>query len=54
MSTIIDKLFAKRFCLQTNCFEGNVQNVLLNKCLCGNYNHAACVLEGDQKCFEKV
>ena len=48
MNTIIDTLYCKRFCLPTN---SNNSNIL--PCLCGNYNHASCLLQGKDLCFEK-
>ena len=55
MSSILDTLFIKRFCLPANSdissYEKGQSNI--NSCLCGNYNHASCLLQGKQKCFEK-
>ena len=55
MSSILDTLFLKRFCLPSgsdiSSYENGINNV--NSCLCGNYNHAACLLQGKQKYFEK-
>lgn len=54
MSTLLDKMFIKRFCLPINSdiemYENGDANI--NSCLCGNYNHVACILKG--KCrFEE-
>ena len=54
MLNLLDKLFIKRFCLPSNSdidlYENGTSN--LNSCLCGNYNHAACVLKGKGR-YEK-
>ena len=54
MLNLLDKMFIKRFCLPSNSdidlYENGTSN--LNSCLCGNYNHAACVLKGKGR-YEK-
>ena len=52
--SIFDTLFIKRFCLPADIDIDSyeVGHEKINSCLCGNYNHAACVLQGKQ-CFEK-
>lgn len=54
MSNILDKLFVKRFCLpvDTNIEKYENGELSINSCLCGHYNHAACVLQGKWR-FEK-
>jgi len=48
MSSLLDKMFLKRFCLpyDTNisAYESGKCNV--SSCLCGHYNHVSCVLQG--------
>jgi len=48
MIQILDTLFIKRFCLPSNVdisvYENG--NKKINSCLCGNYNHACCLLQG--------
>ena len=48
MTSLLDKMFIKRFCLPINTdillYENGKQNV--NSCLCGHYNHVSCVLQG--------
>lgn len=48
MSQLLDTLFIKRFCLPSNIdilsYEGG--SIKVDNCLCGNYNHAACLLQG--------
>ena len=55
MTHILDTLFLKRFCLPSDAdislYETNQSKIL--SCLCGNYNHASCLLQGKQKRFEK-
>ena len=55
MPAILDTLFLKRFCLSSDSdislFEKGERKV--PSCLCGNFNHAACVMRGNQKRFEK-
>ena len=55
MSQILDTLFLKRFCLpydsDITLFENGESKIA--PCLCGNYNHASCVLQGKQKRFTK-
>jgi len=55
MTQILDTLFLKRFCLPSDSdissFEKGESQI--SSCLCGNYNHASCLLQGKQKRFEK-
>jgi hypothetical protein len=48
MLNLLDKMFIKRFGLPANSdielYENGSSN--LKSCLCGDYNHAACVLKG--------
>ncbi len=55
MNQILDTLFLKRFCLPHNSDISSFENgeSKISSCLCGNYNHASCILKGQQKCFEK-
>jgi hypothetical protein len=48
MSQILNTLFLKRFCLPSNTDISSFENEGINipSCLCGNYNHAACILKG--------
>jgi len=54
--SIFDTLFIKRFCLphdtDISSYESDNSNNSL--CLCGNYNHACCILKGKERNFEKV
>ena len=54
MDNLLDKMFIKRFCLpinsDINLYESGKLNI--DSCLCGVYNHIACVLQGKQS-FEK-
>ena len=54
MTPIFDTLFIKRFCLPSNIDISSYENgaLKITSCLCGNYNHACCVLQGKQ-CFEE-
>jgi hypothetical protein len=51
MDSILDTMFIKRFCLPVNSnvdkYETGEAN--LNSCLCGHYNHVACVLKGKER-----
>ena len=51
MSNILDTLFVKRFCLPSNIDISTYEigEKSLSSCLCGNYNHAACILKGKGK-----
>ena len=55
MFNILDTLFMKRFCLPVDAdisdYEDGKMNI--NSCLCGNYNHASCLLQGKESYFEK-
>ena len=55
MSQIFDTLFLKRFCLPSNTDMSSLKSVETNmsSCLCGNYNHASCILQSKSKYFEK-
>ena len=49
MNTLLETMFIKRFCLphdsDIESYEnGNCNNI--SPCLCGNYNHVSCVLQG--------
>jgi len=48
MNILLETMFIKRFCLPSNSdislYENGEYNV--TSCLCGNYNHVACVLQG--------
>ena len=52
--SIFDTLFIKRFCLPVNADISSyeVGKKKITECLCGNYNHAACILQG-KHLFEK-
>ncbi len=52
--SIFDTLFIKRFCLPANIDISSYElgDAKISSCLCGNYNHAACILQGKQH-FEK-
>ena len=52
--SIFDTLFIKRFCLPANVDISlyEIGDAKITSCLCGNYNHAACILQG-KGCFEK-
>jgi hypothetical protein len=55
METLLDNMFIKRFCLPSNIdiatYENN--NNQITQCVCGNYNHIACVLQGKARYYEK-
>lgn len=48
MFSLLDRLFVKRFCLPVNSdissYEDGTNNI--TNCLCGEYNHVSCVLQG--------
>ena len=48
MDNIMETMFLKRFCLPSNTdldhFKSN--NMVANKCICGNYFHVSCVFQG--------
>ena len=48
MSTLLDSMFIKRFCLpidsDIDLYENGNMNI--NSCLCGHYNHVSCILQG--------
>lgn len=48
MTHLLDTLFIKRFCLpsDSDILSYEVGNIKVDNCLCGNYNHAACLLQG--------
>jgi hypothetical protein len=54
MLNLLDKMFIKRFCLPVDSdielYEQGKKGI--NECLCGHYNHAACILQRDGG-FEK-
>lgn len=52
MTTILDTLFIKRFCLPSD-IDVNSDNIsgTIPDCLCGNFNHASCILKGKERYF---
>lgn len=48
MYNLLDKMFIKSFCLPSNTdlyqYENGTKNI--DTCLCGHYNHVACILRG--------
>lgn len=56
MFSLLDKMFMKRFCLPANSnihdYERGNRNV--NDCLCGHYNHVACVFNKGNGSLTKV
>lgn len=52
MSQLLDTLFMKRFCLPSNDDISNYENGGPNnvpECLCGDFNHVACILKGREE-----
>ncbi len=51
MNTLLDTMFIKRFCLPSNSDLDSYENgnSTVSSCLCGNYNHVSCVLQGKGK-----
>ena len=51
MNTLLDTMFIKRFCLPSNSdlelYESGKRTI--SSCVCGNYNHVSCVLQGKGK-----
>lgn len=51
MNNLLDTMFIKRFCLPSNSdldlYENG--NRTIPSCVCGNYNHVSCVLQGKGK-----
>ena len=48
MNPLLNKMFAKRFGLSA---DTNLDDYAtgVNTCMCGNYNHVACILKGKGK-----
>lgn len=48
MNNLLDTMFIKRFCLPSNSdinlYENGKSDI--SSCVCGNYNHVSCVLQG--------
>ena len=55
MFEILDKMFIKRFCLpsDTNVETYETGENTVDSCLCGNYNHVACILQGKDRYLNK-
>jgi hypothetical protein len=51
MDILCENLYKKRFCLNVNEDISNYMNgeKHVHKCLCGPYNHVACVLKGKER-----
>jgi hypothetical protein len=52
MNNLLDTMFIKRFCLPLNVSIGD-DRITINNCLCGPFNHVACVLQ-NKHCFKQV
>lgn len=48
MIQLLDTMFIKRFCLPSNIDISSYEKgkSKITSCLCGNYNHASCLLQG--------
>jgi hypothetical protein len=55
MSQIIDTLFIKRFCLpsDTDIYSYEIGENNITSCLCGEFNHACCILQRNSS-FKKA
>lgn len=51
MNNLLDTMFIKRFCLPLNVSIGD-DRITINNCLCGPFNHVACVLQ-NKHCFKQ-
>ena len=51
MNPLLNKMFTKRFGLpvDTNVDDYKCSSTSVNSCMCGNYNHVACILKGKGK-----
>ncbi len=51
MNTLLDNLFLKRFgiSVDTNIEDYETGTKKMRGCLCGEYNHMACVLKGKER-----
>jgi len=51
MNTLLDTMFLKRFCLpiDSNIESYEKGDININSCVCGHYNHIACVLKGKDR-----
>lgn len=51
MNYLLENLYKKRFCIPTQDsvkdYERGAKQV--NECLCGNYNHVACIIKGKER-----
>lgn len=56
MFTLLDKMFIKRFCLPSNSdvLEYEIGHRNVSECLCGHYNHVACVFSKGNGSLKKV
>lgn len=56
MESIFDILFIKRFCLPSNTDISNYENgkSQISSCMCGNYNHVSCIIQGKNYIWKKV
>jgi hypothetical protein len=54
MNTLLETMFIKRFCLPSDSDISSYESGMCNisSCVCGNYNHVSCVLQGKGR-FEK-
>lgn len=56
MSSIMDSMFIKRFCLpsNTNLDEFKNNNMKVHNCICGNYFHVSCAFQGSYNSLTKT
>jgi hypothetical protein len=56
MLNLLDTMFIKRFCLPVNSnidlYETGKNNI--SSCVCGHYNHIACILQGTDLSIKKL
>jgi len=55
MDNLLNTMFIKRFCLPINTDVNSYETgkEVINNCLCGKFNHIACILSREIKWLEK-
>ena len=56
LNSLLDTMFIKRFCLPINTNIEKYENGEINvsSCVCGHYNHIACVFQGKDRYFKEA
>lgn len=51
MNNLLENLYKKRFCIpmEDSVMDYEKGDKQVKECLCGNYNHVACIIKGKER-----